>query len=34
VILAKNLKRLVSGWFAFMHEGIDALSPYCHGDLD
>jgi hypothetical protein len=34
VILAKNLKRLVSGWFAFMDEGIDTLSPYCHGDLD
>jgi hypothetical protein len=34
MILAKNLKRLVSGCFAFMHEGIDALSPCCHSDLD
>jgi hypothetical protein len=34
VILAKNLKRLVSGWFAFMHESIDAISPCCHNNLD
>jgi hypothetical protein len=34
VILAKNLKWPVCGWFPFMNESIDALLPCCHPIFD
>ena len=33
MILAKELKGLIRGWYAVMSEGIDALLPCCHGGL-